>query len=118
MLAALDFAQSHIRQSSTCSVSCVPSLPSPSARSSPRSTRPSCAARSKRLPGPVARRAQDSWQGDAAGRNRSAVTEANGALKERFAEQEIYIGRILHDIERDEMRTMVLDKGVRADGRA
>jgi polyribonucleotide nucleotidyltransferase len=39
------------------------------------------------------------------------------ALKERFAEQEPFIGKILHDIERDELRGMVLSEGVRADGR-
>jgi polyribonucleotide nucleotidyltransferase len=43
--------------------------------------------------------------------------EAVAALKERFAAQELYIGRILHDIERDELRQMVLGEGVRADGR-
>src|SRR5512136_1221090 len=43
--------------------------------------------------------------------------EAVAALKERFASQELYIGRILHDIERDELRQMVLGEGVRADGR-
>jgi polyribonucleotide nucleotidyltransferase len=43
--------------------------------------------------------------------------EAVAALKERFAEQEGYIGKILHEIERDELRNMVLSEGVRADGR-
>jgi polyribonucleotide nucleotidyltransferase len=44
-------------------------------------------------------------------------TEAVATLKERFPEQESYIGKILHDIERDELRAMVLTEGVRADGR-
>jgi polyribonucleotide nucleotidyltransferase len=44
-------------------------------------------------------------------------TEAVAALKERFPEQESYIGKILHDVERDELRAMVLSEGVRADGR-
>ena len=44
-------------------------------------------------------------------------TDAVAALNERFAAQELYIGRILHDIERDELREMVLGEGVRADGR-
>ncbi|HVP14903.1 MAG TPA: polyribonucleotide nucleotidyltransferase [Terriglobales bacterium] len=43
--------------------------------------------------------------------------EAVAALQERFAPLELYIGRILHDIERDELRGMVLNEGVRADGR-
>jgi polyribonucleotide nucleotidyltransferase len=43
--------------------------------------------------------------------------EAHTALKERFTEQEIYIGKILHDLERDELRSMVLVEKVRADGR-
>ncbi|MBI5709185.1 MAG: polyribonucleotide nucleotidyltransferase [Candidatus Eisenbacteria bacterium] len=45
------------------------------------------------------------------------TTEAVAGLKERFAEQELYIGKILHDIERDELRNTVLSEGVRADGR-
>ncbi|HEY6867868.1 MAG TPA: polyribonucleotide nucleotidyltransferase, partial [Candidatus Eisenbacteria bacterium] len=45
------------------------------------------------------------------------TSEAVAALKERFATQEPYIGRLLHDIERDELRRMVLTEGVRADGR-
>ena len=45
------------------------------------------------------------------------TTEAVASLKERFAEQELYIGKILHDIERDELRNTVLSEGVRADGR-
>jgi polyribonucleotide nucleotidyltransferase len=43
--------------------------------------------------------------------------EANRSLGERFSEQATYIGKILHDIERDELRRMVLSEGVRADGR-
>ena len=43
--------------------------------------------------------------------------EAKTSLKERFAEQESYIGKLLHDIERVAMRNMVLNEGVRADGR-
>ena len=45
------------------------------------------------------------------------ATEAHQSLGERFAEQAAYIGKILHDIERDELRHMVLNEGVRADGR-
>ncbi|HEY3216740.1 MAG TPA: polyribonucleotide nucleotidyltransferase [Candidatus Eisenbacteria bacterium] len=43
--------------------------------------------------------------------------EAHTALKERFVEQEAYIGKLLHEIERDELRNMVLHEKVRADGR-
>src|SRR5580765_4786699 len=43
--------------------------------------------------------------------------EAVLAFKERFPEQEAYIGKTLHDLERDELREMVLTEGVRADGR-
>jgi polyribonucleotide nucleotidyltransferase len=43
--------------------------------------------------------------------------EAVKSLTERFTEQAAYIGKILHDIERDELRHMVLSEGVRADGR-
>jgi len=45
------------------------------------------------------------------------TTDAVTALSERFTEQAAYIGKILHDIERDELRHMVLNEGVRADGR-
>ena len=45
------------------------------------------------------------------------TAEAVAALKERFAAQEIYIGRLLHDIERGELRRMILVEGKRADGR-
>jgi polyribonucleotide nucleotidyltransferase len=45
------------------------------------------------------------------------TVEAIAALKERFAEQEMFIGKLLHDIERDELRNMVLSEGIRADGR-
>ncbi|HYM81437.1 MAG TPA: polyribonucleotide nucleotidyltransferase [Candidatus Limnocylindria bacterium] len=44
-------------------------------------------------------------------------TEAVGAFKERFATLEPWIGKILHDIERDELRHTVLRDKVRADGR-
>src|SRR5436190_14575443 len=44
-------------------------------------------------------------------------SEAGLAFKERFPEQEVYIGKTLHDLERDELREMVLTEGVRADGR-
>jgi polyribonucleotide nucleotidyltransferase len=43
--------------------------------------------------------------------------EAVAQHKERFPEQESYIPKILHDLERDELREMVLHEGVRADGR-
>jgi polyribonucleotide nucleotidyltransferase len=45
------------------------------------------------------------------------TVEAVEALRERFAEQENYIGKLLHEIERNELRNMVLSDGVRADGR-
>jgi len=44
-------------------------------------------------------------------------TEAVATLKERFAELESYIPKLVHDIERDELRHMVLKEKVRADGR-
>ncbi|MGH7741078.1 MAG: polyribonucleotide nucleotidyltransferase [Candidatus Eiseniibacteriota bacterium] len=45
------------------------------------------------------------------------TTDAVKSLTERFTEQAAFIGKILHDIERDELRHMVLNDGVRADGR-
>ncbi len=44
-------------------------------------------------------------------------SEAVAALQERFPEQESYVGKILHELERGELREMVLTEGVRADGR-
>jgi polyribonucleotide nucleotidyltransferase len=44
-------------------------------------------------------------------------SEAVATLKERFAELESYIPKLVHDIERDELRHMVLKEKVRADGR-
>ena len=43
--------------------------------------------------------------------------EAVATHKERFATLEAYIPKIVHDIERDELRHMVLREKVRADGR-
>jgi polyribonucleotide nucleotidyltransferase len=45
------------------------------------------------------------------------TADAVKSLTEQFSEQAAYIGKILHDIERDELRHMVLDEGIRADGR-
>jgi polyribonucleotide nucleotidyltransferase len=45
------------------------------------------------------------------------TAEAVAALEERFVEQKVFIGKLLHDMERDELRDMVLSSGVRADGR-
>ena len=47
-----------------------------------------------------------------------AITaDAVKAHTERFGDLAVFIGKILHDIERDELREMVLAEGVRADGR-
>ena len=43
--------------------------------------------------------------------------DAVGALAEKYGDKAAFIGKILHDIERDELREMVLRDGVRADGR-
>ena len=45
------------------------------------------------------------------------VADAVPAHKEHHPELESYIGKILHDLEREELRGMILDEGVRADGR-
>ena len=45
------------------------------------------------------------------------TTDAKTNFAEKFPEKADKIGHILHDIERDELRNMVLDQGVRADGR-
>jgi len=45
------------------------------------------------------------------------VRSAEGEIGEKYGDKSAYIGKILHDIERDELREMILREGVRADGR-
>jgi polyribonucleotide nucleotidyltransferase len=45
------------------------------------------------------------------------MSEASATLSEKYADKAAYIGKLLHDIERGLLRAMVLDEGVRADGR-
>ena len=45
------------------------------------------------------------------------TAEATAALAEKFAEKAAFIGKILHDVERDALRGMIVDQGVRSDGR-
>jgi polyribonucleotide nucleotidyltransferase len=45
------------------------------------------------------------------------TSEAKTALAEKYADKASFIGGLLHDVERDLLRAMVLDEGVRADGR-
>jgi len=47
----------------------------------------------------------------------ATMAEATQKLSEKYGDKAPYIGKILHDIERDLLRAMVLDEGVRADGR-
>jgi len=43
--------------------------------------------------------------------------EATAALAEKHGDKAVYIGKVLHELERDLLRAMILDEGVRADGR-
>ncbi len=43
--------------------------------------------------------------------------EATTTYAEKYEDKASYIGKILHDVERDLLRAMILDEGVRADGR-
>jgi len=47
----------------------------------------------------------------------NTTAEAVASLSEKYGDRAVYIGKILHDVERDLLRAMVLDEGVRADGR-
>ncbi len=47
----------------------------------------------------------------------NTANEAVADLTEKYGDKAVYIGKILHDIERDLLRAMILDEGVRADGR-
>ena len=44
-------------------------------------------------------------------------SEATAGLAEKYSDKAVYIGKILHELERDLLRAMILDEGVRADGR-
>ena len=120
MIAALEFAMGHIREIVAIQQRPGRRAPArPSARWWRRPTRPSCTrALERRVPrAGCARRSASPARRRARRRVDRISTEAVAALKERFTEQEIYIGKILHDLERDELRDMVLREGVRADGR-
>ena len=43
--------------------------------------------------------------------------EAVGTLAEKHGDKAVFIGKLLHDVERDELREMILRDGVRSDGR-
>src|ERR1051325_6385846 len=43
--------------------------------------------------------------------------DAVAALAEKYGDKAVFIGKILHDVERDELREMILRDGVRSDGR-
>jgi len=45
------------------------------------------------------------------------TSEAVKNHTEKYGEKAVYIGKILHDVERDLLRAAILDEGVRADGR-
>jgi polyribonucleotide nucleotidyltransferase len=48
-----------------------------------------------------------------------AITkEAVDALAEKYGDRAIYMAKLLHEVERDELREMILRDGVRADGRS
>jgi len=47
----------------------------------------------------------------------NVTAEAVAALTEKYAEKAAFIGKILHEIERDVLRGTILEEGVRADGR-
>jgi polyribonucleotide nucleotidyltransferase len=42
---------------------------------------------------------------------------ADAALAEKYGDKAVFIGKLLHEVERDELREMVLRDGIRADGR-
>jgi polyribonucleotide nucleotidyltransferase len=118
MLAALEFALQHIRKIcelqndlvGRCGKPKRPLLPPPDTSELHRTLDQSYRSRLRdaiRIPGKEARQEEID----------RITSEAKEAHKERFAEQEGFIGKLLHDIEREELRNMVLSDGVRADGR-
>jgi polyribonucleotide nucleotidyltransferase len=118
LIAALDFAMEHIRKLVALQRDLVgragkpkrPLVPATDTSELKRTLDESYRERLRqaiRIPGKEARQEEVDRIG----------TEAHQALKERFAEIEAHIPKLLHDIERDELRHMVLDEKVRADGR-
>jgi polyribonucleotide nucleotidyltransferase len=118
LIAALDFAMSHVRKIvaiqrdliQRCGRQKRPLLAPPDTSELTGALDQSCRERLRqaiRIPGKEARQEEVD----------RIAQEAVITFKERFPEQEVYIGKILHDIERDELRSMVLREGVRADGR-
>ncbi len=45
------------------------------------------------------------------------TSEATKQYTEKYGDKAVYIGKILHEVERDLLRAAILDEGVRADGR-
>src|SRR4029078_5517202 len=45
------------------------------------------------------------------------TAEAVKNLSEKYGDKAVYIGKILHEIERERLRAEILDEGVRADAR-
>jgi polyribonucleotide nucleotidyltransferase len=118
MIAALEFAMRHIREIVGIQNELVgragkskrPLLPPPDTSELSRALNDAYRSRVRdaiRIPGKEARQEEIDRIG----------SEAVAGLKERFPEQEMYIGKLLHDLERDELRDTILSQGVRADGR-
>jgi polyribonucleotide nucleotidyltransferase len=51
------------------------------------------------------------------GKNSELLTEVKDALKEKYPEQEKTIAEIIHDMEKELMRSRILQEGIRLDGR-
>jgi len=45
------------------------------------------------------------------------VRSAEGEIADKYGDKKAFIGKLLHDVERDELREMILRDGLRADGR-
>jgi polyribonucleotide nucleotidyltransferase len=54
---------------------------------------------------------------DRSAKNKELTNSVKEALKEKYPEQEKVIGEILHDLEKDLMRSRILSEGIRLDGR-
>ncbi len=117
MLAALDFAMGHVRRIveaqrelvRLCGKAKRPLLPAPDTSELQRALE----IYRERLRQAIRIPAKEARQEEVD----RITAEAAEALKERFAEQQAYIGKLLHEMERDELRNTVLSESVRADGR-
>ncbi len=118
MIAALEFAMDNIRKLVQLQVELIgrapktkrPLLPAPDVAALKHDLEQAFRTRLRdaiRIPGKEARQEEI---------DRISL-DATAQFKDKHAEQESFIGKLLHDVEREELRNTILDQGIRTDGR-